>query len=101
MLFVRETSDSLTSLVKKIDQRMQAAHGRTKRALGSYVIFLNAAPGLDGQLRAIAAKEAVKRVALGIGVPPNDYQVDPEADMTVVVYSFGRPGGQKVTANFA
>jgi hypothetical protein len=40
-------------------------------------------------------------VALGIGVPPPDYAVAGEADVTVVVYSPARRGEQRVTANFA
>jgi hypothetical protein len=100
-VFVRETSDPLTSLVKKIDKRMQAAVGQTKRPLGAYVMFLKDEKGLDQQLRGLAEKEAIQRVALGIGAPPPDYAVANDADMTVVVYSPERRGQQHVTANFA
>jgi hypothetical protein len=98
---VRETSDPLTSLVKKIDQRMQAAAGKTSRPLGAYVLFLNNSNGLDQRLRQVGEKEAIKRVALGIGVPPADYAVANEADVTVVVYNPARRWQQRVTANFA
>jgi hypothetical protein len=98
---VRETSDPLTSLVKKIDQRMQAAAGKTSRPLGAYVLFMNNGNGLDQRLRHLAEKEALKRVALGIGVPPPDYGVAKEADVTVVVYTPARRWQQRVTANFA
>jgi hypothetical protein len=91
----------LTSLVKKIDQRMQAAVGKTPRPLGAYVMVMKDDNGLDQRLRGLAEKEAIQRVALGIGVPPNDYAVANEADVTVVVYSPARRGLQKVTANFA
>src|SRR5262249_38216457 len=83
------------------DQRMQAAVGKTSRELGAYVMVMNNANGLDQRLRNLAEKEALKRVALGIGVPPADYAVANEADVTVVVYSPARRGDQHVTANFA
>ena len=44
------------------------------------------------------SKEAIKQVALGIGVPPADYAVAPDADVTIVVYPPGRRNKQKVTA---
>jgi hypothetical protein len=98
---VRETSDPLTSLVKKIDQRMQAAVGKTPRPLGAYVLFMNNSSGLDQRLRRLAETEAIKQVSLGIGVPPAGYAVAKEADVTVVVYTPARRGNQHVTANFA
>jgi len=79
---------------------MQAAVGKTPRQLGAYVLFMNNANGLDQRLRGLADKQAIQRVALGIGVPPPDYQVANEAEVTVVVYTPARRGG-KVTANFA
>lgn len=91
----------MTSLVKKIDQRMQDAVNRTPRPLGSYVMYMKDSPGLDQSLRNLADSEAIKQVALGIGVPPADYEIAPDADLTVVVYSFGRRGDQHVSANFA
>jgi hypothetical protein len=91
----------LTSLVKKIDQRMQAAVGKTPRQLGAYVMFMKDGNGLDKRLRGLAEKEAIGRVALGIGAPPADYAVANEADVTVVVYSPALRGQQQVTANFA
>jgi hypothetical protein len=90
----------LASLVKKIDQRLDAAAGKAAQPLGAYVLFVNNADGLDKQLRGMAEKEALKRVNLCIGAPPAAYEVAPEADVTVVIYSAGRRG-QPVTANFA
>jgi hypothetical protein len=91
----------LTSLVKKIDQRMQAAAGKTPRHLGVYVLFMNRTNGLEQRIRSMAEKAGLKRVDLGIDVPPQDYAVANEADVTVVVYNPGRRRQQKVTANFA
>jgi hypothetical protein len=101
LIFVRETSDPLTGLVKKIDQRLQAAAGKTPRALGVYVIFVSNTQGLDQQLRGMVEKEGLKRVNLCIGAPPGAYAVAQEADVTVVIYNPGWRPEQHVTANFA
>jgi hypothetical protein len=91
----------LTGLVKKLDQRLQAMTATPQRAPGVFVIFDNNVNGLDGRLREMAEKEALKRVSLCIGPPPGDYEVNWDADVTVVVYNVARRGQQKVTANFA
>jgi hypothetical protein len=91
----------LTGLVKKIDERLDAVTAKTPRAPGAYVLFDSKAEGLDGELRGMAECEALKRVNLCIGAPPQDYGVSRDAEVTVVVYNFGRRGQQKVTANFA
>jgi hypothetical protein len=91
----------LTSLVKKIDQRMAAAEGRTQRKLGAYFIFVNDTCCLDQQLRDMAAKEGLKHVGLGIGVAPGEYALANEAEVTAVIYDIGRRNRQHVTANFA
>ena len=87
----------MTSLVKQIDQRLEAAVGKTPRALGAYVF----GGGDANQLRVMADKEALKRVNLCLGGLPQDYAINGEADVTVVIYNVGRRGQQKVTANFA
>jgi hypothetical protein len=91
----------LTSLVKKIDQRVEAAPGKTPRPPGAYVIFDSNVAGLDKQLQGMAEKAALKRVSLCIGPPPGDYAVAGEADVTVVIYNVARRNQQKVLANFA
>jgi hypothetical protein len=101
LIFVHETSDDLTGLVKKIEQRLEAAAGKTKRPLGAYILFVANANGLDQQLRDLAEKESLKRVALAIGAPPKDYALAAEAEVTVVIYNPARRYEQKVTANFA
>jgi hypothetical protein len=87
----------LTSLVKKIDRRLNTAAGKP----GVYVIFLNNSDGLDHQLREMAEKEALKRVSVCIGAPPADYSLVGEADVTVVIYRVGQRRQEHVTANFA
>ena len=91
----------MTGLVKKIEQQLEAAAGKTPRALGVYVIFDSNTDGLDKKLRGMTEKEGLKRVSLCIGAPPADYQVAKEAEVTVVIYNVGRRPQQKVTANFA
>jgi hypothetical protein len=101
LIFVRETSDDLTSLVKKIDREVETMTGKPDRPLGLYVIFDSNKEGLDQELRAMAARAGLKHVNLCIGVPPQAYEVAPRADLTVVVYNVARRGRQAVTANFA
>jgi hypothetical protein len=101
LIFVRETSDPLTGLVKKIDTLVDAEADKAARPVGAYVIFVGAADGLDKQLRDMGEKEALKRVSLCIGDPPDDYEVAKEADVTVVIYKVGKRRDEKVTANFA
>lgn len=91
----------MTSLVKKIDQRLDAAARKGARSPGVYVIFVDNAGGLDRQLRELAEKETLKRVSLCIGPPPGDYEVAREAEVTVVIYRVGRRRREPVTANFA
>ena len=91
----------MTSLVKKIDERLVAMTAKPQRAPGVYIIFDSNANGLDGRLREIAEKEKLQRVSLCIGPPPGDYEVNNAAEVTVVVYNVARRGQQKVTANFA
>jgi hypothetical protein len=91
----------LTSLVKKIDKLVDATAGKTARPVGVFVIFVSNADGFDRQFHGLAETEALKRVSLCIGAPPEDYAVAKDADVTVVIYTVGRRPDQKVTANFA
>jgi hypothetical protein len=91
----------LTSLVKKIDRRLEAEAGKGPRPPGVYVLFDSTPGGLDNQLRALAQKESLKHVLFGIGPPPRDYEVSREADVTVVIYKIGNRRLEPVTANFA
>jgi hypothetical protein len=91
----------LTSLVKKIDERLDALPGKRTRPPGVYIIFDSNATGLDQRLRELAQKENLRRVMLCIGPPPRDYAVNGAADVTVVIYRVGRRRQEPVTANFA
>ena len=95
-------SDPLTGLVKKIDETVNAAAGKYKagRKLGAFVI-VGDSNGRADQLRGLAKTQSLERVTLCIGAAPPRYEVNSDADVTVVIYTPGRPGQNTVTANFA
>jgi len=85
MIFAREISDPLTSLVKKID----AETIKNKDCkMGSFVVFLNGDEGLDKKLKDLADKQKLEKIALAIDNPagPKEYNIAKEADITVVLY---------------
>jgi hypothetical protein len=86
MIFAREVSDNLTSLVKKID----AATGENKKSrMGSFVVFCSDDEGLEKQLKALVEKENIKNTVLSIvnnPAGPPRYKVAKDADITVVLY---------------
>jgi hypothetical protein len=86
MIFARESSEPLTTLIKKIDQAT-TAHSDDK--MGSFVVFLNEKEGLDKQLKEFADREQLKSTVLAIDKPegPSKYKLAPEADVTVVLYT--------------
>jgi hypothetical protein len=95
MIFAREVSDNLTSLVKKID----AATAENKKArMGSFVVFLSDDEDLQKKLETLAEKEGIKNTVLSIDnvAGPKGYKVAKDADVTVILYN-----KQKVEANHA
>ena len=95
MVFAREISGPLTSLVKKLDEATVKNRGRK---LGTFVVFLSDDPGTAEKLIALAAKEKIGQtiLALGEAAGPDGYEVAAEADVTVVLYA-----GRVVNANYA
>ena len=85
MIFARENSDALTSLVKKIDAA--TAQNKSKH-MGSFVVFLSNEEGLEKKLKEMAEKEGLKKIVLSIDNPagPTGYKVAKNADVTVVLY---------------
>ncbi len=85
MIFAREISDPLTSLVKKIDK---ATAKNNECKMGSFVVFLSDEEGLDGKLKDLIKKESLEHIVLTIDNPqgPEAYKVAKEADVTVVLY---------------
>src|SRR5262245_57342853 len=95
MVFAREISDPLTSLVKKLD----AAAAKNKDAhMGSFFVFCTDQEGLEAKLKEFVDKEKIEKVVLTIDNPaePSRYKIAKDADVTVVLYT-----GQKVKANHA
>jgi hypothetical protein len=93
MVFAREISGPLTSLVKKLDE----ASGKNKK-LGSFVAFLSDDAALSEKLIGLAEKEKLTTTILSIAEAdgPEGYSVAAEADVTVVLYT-----GRVVKANYA
>ena len=86
MIFAREISDPLTSLVKKIDE---AVAKNSSARMGSFVVFCSDDEGLEKKLKDLAKKENLKKVVLTIDNPsgPTKYNVAKDADVTVVLYN--------------
>jgi hypothetical protein len=86
MIFAREVSDNLTSLVKQVDK---ATADNSKARMGSFVVFCNDDEKLEDQLKALAKKEKINKTVLTIvdkKSGPSGYTIDPKADVTVVLY---------------
>jgi hypothetical protein len=86
MIFAREVSDNLTSLVKKIDA---ATAKNSKARMGSFVVFCNDDEKLEEKLKDLAKKEKINKTVLTIvdrKAGPSGYDIDPKADVTVVLY---------------
>ena len=95
MIFAREASDPLTSLVKKIDA---ATSKNSADRMCSFVVFLTDEENAKDKLKSLADKEGIKKTILTIdNVPgPSNYHIAKEADVTVVLYN-----KRKVEANYA
>ena len=102
MVFAREVSDPLTSLVKTIDKQLgeSSARHKTGSKLGVFVVFCSDDPGLKQQLQNLIAKLGLKNIVLSVSTQnaqgPPRYRVAREADLTVVVYQ----NYSQVAANF-
>jgi hypothetical protein len=99
MIFAREISDPLTSLVKRIDA---ATSKNSDSKMGSFVVFLDDEEGLEQKLKSLAEKEKIEKTALAIDNPggPPGYKIAKDADITVVLYRGAYAKGA-VKANYA
>ena len=96
MIFAREISDPLTSLVKKIDAST-AKNGDC--SMGSFVVVLTSDEDeVQKKLKDLAKKEKIKDTVLTTDNPagPRGYNIDKDADVTVVLYT-----KSKVKVNYA
>jgi hypothetical protein len=84
MIFARDVSDNLTSLVKKLDKAAVDSKGK----MGTFVVFCNDDEKLEDKLKALAKKEDLKQLVLSIDTKkagPYD-NFDKDADVTVMLY---------------
>ena len=95
MIFARETSPALGTLIRKIDAVTEKNKGHE---MGSFVVFLSDKEGLDKELKGIAHEAGLKKIVLAIDNPagPQKYKVAKDADVTVVLYK-----SRVVKANYA
>ena len=87
MILAREISDDLTSLVKKIDA---ATAKNSKAKMGSFVVVCNDDEKTEDKLKELAKKEGIKKTILTLidmKSGPEGMEIDPKADITVVLYS--------------
>jgi hypothetical protein len=94
-VFARKTSESLTSLVKQIDEKI----GENRKLKSFVVIMPKKGENPAADLRKLAQEADVKHVPLTIGESPNgppDYEISRNADVTVLMWT-----GQKVKVNHA
>jgi hypothetical protein len=86
MVFAREITGPLTSLVKKLDE---ASVKNKDHKLGSFVVFLSDESGTAEKLTGLAAKEKIEQTVLALGEAsgPEGYSIAAEADVTVVFYA--------------
>jgi len=85
MVFARECSPELATLVKKLDA---ACAKNADAKMGSYVVFCSNEEGLEAKLKKMAKEADLKHVVLSIDNPagPKKYNVSKDADVTVVLY---------------
>lgn len=85
MVFAREVSEPLVSLIAKLDA--QAAKN-SKLQLGCFVVFLGEQETLQPKLAEVAKRQKLKHVILAIDAAagPEGFNVAKDADVTVVLY---------------
>jgi hypothetical protein len=95
MIFAREATPAVATLIKKIDEATVKNKGCD---MGSFVVFCSNEEGLEKKLKELAEKEKLSKIVLSIDNPagPQGYDVSKDADVTVVLYT-----GRVVKANFA
>ena len=92
MVFARKPSDTLTSLVKKLDVAV------SEKKIKSFVCFLNDDENLADELKDLSKKAGIKNTPFTIDNPagPGAYKIAKDADVTVLLYK-----KHKVEANHA
>jgi tagatose-1,6-bisphosphate aldolase len=87
MIFAREITDGLTSLVKKIDAATVKNSGAR---MGSFVVLLSDDDDAEQKLKDVVAKQGIKKCVLTLMASPagpRGYNIARDADITVVLYT--------------
>ena len=95
VVFTREITPGLTSLVKKLDQ---AASENSSAKMGAFVVLMTDDDKAEEKLKALAETETLKKVILTVDNPagPKAYKIAKDADTTVLLYA-----KKSVKKNFA
>jgi hypothetical protein len=95
MIFAREVTPAVKTLIKKIDQ---ATLKNKDCEMGSFVVFCSDEDGLEKKLKELADDSKLSKIVLSIDSPtgPEKYNVAKDADVTVVLYT-----KRTVKANYA
>ena len=84
MIFAREASEPLTALLKKMDE-LNVKY--KKQDLGTCAIFIDKSEGVRSALKKMASKAELKQLIVAtLDAPPNRYEINKEADVTVLIY---------------
>lgn len=86
-IFARSLTDDLASLVKQVDEKVEA---NKAKKMASFVILLSNDPDADeAKLKTLAEKQGIKNTPLTIyeGIAgPKSYKVAEDADVTVLLW---------------
>jgi quercetin dioxygenase-like cupin family protein len=95
LVFARDLSSPLVTLVKRLDA--EVAKNRSAR-LRAVVVVLSEDEGLEEELTKLGRQEGIRNVSLALVEPPRlkHYKLAPAADVTVVLYR-----KRRVAANHA
>ncbi len=96
-MFARTLDDNLASLVKQLDQQVEA--NKSQKMAGFVVLLTEDPDAAESQLKAFAEKHGIKNIPLTIfegSAGPENYKIAKNADVTVNLWV-----GLKSKANFA
>lgn len=87
VVFTRDITDNLTSLVKKIDGKVSE---NSDKKMAAFVVLLSDDPDADeGKLKALAKKAGLKKTPLTIfegTAGPRNYKIAEDAAVTVTMW---------------
>jgi hypothetical protein len=94
MIFAREASEPLTTLITKLDA---VTVKNADKKMGSFAVFCNDSESLQAKLKNLADQQKLQKFTLAIDNPtgPEPYKIAKDADVTVVLYN-----RSKVIANY-